>query len=92
MNGLLNNLSAKLNTAKEVANTVMDQSMFGGIREGASETLKDVAQVNTEFKAGERTPLDYAVGTGYAALGKPLEKAVSAVTPAFIEEKSAEII
>ena len=91
MNGLLNNLSAKLNTAKEVANTVMDQGMFGGIRKGASETLKDVAQVNTEFKAGERTPFDYAVGTGYAALGKPLEKAMSAVTPAFIEEKSAEI-
>tara|TARA_R110000803_G_scaffold101317_1_gene169229 strand:+ start:2228 stop:4126 length:1899 start_codon:yes stop_codon:yes gene_type:complete len=91
MNGLLNNLSAKLNTAKEVANTVMDQGMFGGIRKGASETLEDVAQVNTEFQAGERTPLDYAVGTGYAALGKPLEKAVSAVTPAFIEEKSAEI-
>ena len=91
MNGLLNNLSAKLNTAKEVANTVMDQGMFGGIRKGASETLKDVAQVNTEFKAGERAPFDYAVGTGYAALGKPLEKAMSAVTPAFIEEKSAEI-
>jgi len=91
MNGLLNNLSAKLNTAKEVANTVMDQGMFGGIRKGASETLKDVAQVNTEFQAGERTPFDYAVGTGYAALGKPLEKAASAVTPAFIEEKSAEI-
>lgn len=52
--------------------------------------VQNLANVEQEFQSGDRNLLEYVLGTGYYGVAQPVEQAVSAVIPDFIEEPIAQ--
>ena len=60
------------------------------IDRGVGNYVQNLANVEQEFQSGDRNVLEYILGTGYYGVAKPVEQAISAVIPDFIEEPIAQ--